>query len=1112
MVVKNQGSATAGATTTMVRLNNNPSLSSTSDPQVALSTPSIAPGGTATVQATFTIANAGTYYAHAYVDNYDVLTQSDTSNDKANSSAITVTAPASYPDLIPQSISLSSGSLTAGGTETVTVVVKNQGSATAGATTTMVRLNNNPSLSSTSDPQVALSTPSIAPGGTATVQATFTIANAGTYYAHAYVDNYDVLTQSDTSNDKANSSAITVTGAGGGELTSLGLDVSHFYTSYFTGSQINALQNSLENTYGQFSFVINYLGSTASGYLTKSMADNYISSGLSICTVYEVTMRYEDGSWIDYNPALGNDRYITNCLGYNYGVLDGENAYLNALNTVQQPAGSAIYFAIDGDVYNNNISYVLDYFRGINDGFAQASGGTPAYDVGAYGSGYVLDQVYSAGYANYKWLAAAASWNGSTGYTNYDLKQLAQAADNGQLYDPDIAADSTFGQWGATSAPTTVPEISVSWGGANIPDGESTPSNGDGTDFGSAAQAGSPVQRAFVVFNSGDATLTLGTPSLPTGFSLVEGLSSSIAPGEYDTFTVQLDTTTAGTKGGQISFSNNDSNENPFNFSITGTVNAAPTGPEISVAWGSANIPDGESTPSNGDGTDFGSAAQAGSPVQRAFVVFNSGDATLTLGTPSLPTGFSLVEGLSSSIAPGEYDTFTVQLDTTTAGTKGGQISFSNNDSNENPFNFSITGTVNAAVTQPDLTVTNLRVADTTPTPGQSDTISFNVNNIGADDTTNFEVGLYVSTDPTVDLSDELFAYLPIASQAANSSTPHIGTASLPGDLTPGQTFYIGLIVDDTSQISEANENNNISNVVQITIAAPHVASDFNGDNRSDILWRNNVNGAVIESDMNDRTVLSSGSVGGNLNWSVVGVGDFNGDNRSDILWRNNVNGAVIELDMNDRTVLSSGSVGGNLNWSVVGVGDFNNDGNSDIIWRNNVNGSVIESDMNDRTVLSSGSVGGNLNWSVVGVGDFNNDGNSDILWRNNVNGSVIELDMNDRTVLSSGSVGGNLNWSVVGVGDFNGDGNSDILWRSNVNGAVVESDMNDRTVLSSGGIGGNLNWSVVQVGDYNGDGNSDILWRNNVNGAVVELDMNDRTVLSSGGVGGSLSWLAMSV
>jgi subtilase family serine protease len=83
-------------------------------------------------------------------------------------------------------VSLSSSSLVAGGTETVTVVVKNVGAATAPATTTMLRLNQDPNNSTTSDPQVALSTPSIAAGATATVQATFTIATAGTYYAHVY--------------------------------------------------------------------------------------------------------------------------------------------------------------------------------------------------------------------------------------------------------------------------------------------------------------------------------------------------------------------------------------------------------------------------------------------------------------------------------------------------------------------------------------------------------------------------------------------------------------------------------------------------------------------------------------------------------------------------------------------------------------------------------------------------------------------------------------------------------------------------------------------------------------------------------------------------------------
>src|SRR3954468_13671371 len=116
------------------------------------------------------------------------------------------------PDLIPLSVTRRSSSLTAGGTDTGTVVVKNQGTATAAATTTMIRLNQDPNNSTTSDPQVAVSTPSIAAGGSATVQASFTIASAGTYYAHSYVDNFSVLSQSSISNDKANSSAITVSG------------------------------------------------------------------------------------------------------------------------------------------------------------------------------------------------------------------------------------------------------------------------------------------------------------------------------------------------------------------------------------------------------------------------------------------------------------------------------------------------------------------------------------------------------------------------------------------------------------------------------------------------------------------------------------------------------------------------------------------------------------------------------------------------------------------------------------------------------------------------------------------------------------------------------------
>ena len=90
------------------------------------------------------------------------------------------------------------------------------------------------------------------------------------------------------------------------------------------------------------------------------------------------------------------------------------------------------------------------------------------------------------------------------------------------------------------------------------------------------AQNSTAVVRTFTVNNTGTATLTTSGLALPSGFSLVEGLSASIAAGGSDTFQVRLDTTSAGTKSGQISFTTNDSDENPFNFSIGGIVNPPP--------------------------------------------------------------------------------------------------------------------------------------------------------------------------------------------------------------------------------------------------------------------------------------------------------------------------------------------------------------------------------------------------------------------------------------------------------------------------------------------------------------------------------------------------------
>src|SRR5688572_12560288 len=127
-----------------------------------------------------------------------------------------------------------------------------------------------------------------------------------------------------------------------------------------------------------------------------------------------------------------------------------------------------------------------------------------------------------------------------------------------------------------------MPEISVTGAGVNIADGDDSPTSDDDTAFGTITQGDEPLERIFTVTNTGDATLETSDLSLPEGFTLAEELSASIAPGESDSFTVRLDSDTPGTKSGEVSFANNDDDENPFNFSVTGTVEPPPPPAEIS--------------------------------------------------------------------------------------------------------------------------------------------------------------------------------------------------------------------------------------------------------------------------------------------------------------------------------------------------------------------------------------------------------------------------------------------------------------------------------------------------------------------------------------------------
>jgi predicted extracellular nuclease len=186
---------------------------------------------------------------------------------------------------------------------------------------------------------------------------------------------------------------------------------------------------------------------------------------------------------------------------------------------------------------------------------------------------------------------------------------------------------------------------------------------------------------------------------------------------------------------------------------------------------------------------------------------------------------------------------------------------------------------------------------------------------------------------------------------------------------------------------------------------------DFNGDGKSDIIWRNTNSGLTYIYQMDGYGVASEGVVNNSAvntlgsDWNIAGTGDFNGDGKSDILWRNANTGSAHVYLMNGLLIADQGEVRQVSNdWAIEGVDDFNNDGKSDILWRN-VNGSAYTYQMNGLQVASEGIVGAaGADWDIIGTGDYNGDAKADILWRNN-NGLTLGWAMDGLNQLAQGSL-----------------------------------------------------------------------------------------------------------
>jgi Ca2+-binding RTX toxin-like protein len=148
-----------------------------------------------------------------------------------------------------------------------------------------------------------------------------------------------------------------------------------------------------------------------------------------------------------------------------------------------------------------------------------------------------------------------------------------------------------------------------------------------------------------------------------------------------------------------------------------------------------------------------------------------------------------------------------------------------------------------------------------------------------------------------------------------------------------------------------------------------HIAGtgDFDGDSKSDLLWRTD-SGALAIWEMNgtqikaaDYIKMGSANVGApGSDWHIVDTGDFNGDGKSDLLWRTDSGALAIwqmdgtQIKAADYIKMGSANVGTpGLDWHLVGAHDYDGNGMSDLLWRTD-GGALAVWEMNGSQIVGA--------------------------------------------------------------------------------------------------------------------------------------------------------------
>lgn len=182
-----------------------------------------------------------------------------------------------------------------------------------------------------------------------------------------------------------------------------------------------------------YEIVGRYLTGTEFKVIREKELERIINAGLEVALLFQ--------------ESTDDVSYFTN----NRGKTDAINA-VNAARTFGVPGGNVIYFAVDFDPTDTQITqYILPYFKGISDNISTS------YKVGVYGTRNVCTRVMNMNYAETCYVSdMSTGYSGNMGYKipdNWNFDQFSEISniDTGDFENMDIDKVAYSGKYNNVS-------------------------------------------------------------------------------------------------------------------------------------------------------------------------------------------------------------------------------------------------------------------------------------------------------------------------------------------------------------------------------------------------------------------------------------------------------------------------------------------------------------------------------------------------------------------------------------------------------------------------------------------------------------------------------------